>query len=135
MARLRLDDDGYCFACGKNNPQGLKLEFSLDKENCLGTQFRFTKEHQGYKDIAHGGIIALILDEVMGNLCWRLGKNTIGAQLEVRFKHPTPVGSMLYFKGWIEKEEKNIVYMKAEARNKEKVVVAFARGKGVRLKY
>jgi len=133
MAQLRLDDDGYCFACGRNNPRGLKLEFKLDKENCLTTEFRFTKEHQGYKDIVHGGIIALILDEVMGNLSWKLGKNAIGAQIDVRFKRPTSVGSTLYFKGWIEKEERNIVYMKAEARDKDNALVALASGKGVRL--
>lgn len=134
MKKIKLEDDGYCFACGRNNSRGLKLKFSLDKENRLATEFNFTKEHQGFKDIAHGGIIALILDEVMGNLCWKLGKNAIGAQIEVRFKRPTLVGSTLYFKGWIEKEEKNIVYMRAEARNRENEVVAFACGKALRPK-
>lgn len=134
MAKLSLEDDGYCFVCGKNNPSGLKLKFTLDKENCLTTEFTFTKNHQGYKDIVHGGIIALILDEVMGDLCCRLGKNAIAAQMEVRFKQPTFVGTTLYFKGRIEKQEKKIIYMKAEARNKQGEIVALASGKGVQLK-
>jgi acyl-coenzyme A thioesterase PaaI-like protein len=133
MANLRLEDDGYCFACGQKNTSGLKLNFTLDKENSLKTEFRFNKNHQGYKDIVHGGMVALILDELMGNLCCKLGKNAIGAQMEVRFKHPTFVGSTLYFKSWIEKEDKKIIYMKAEARNKEGSVVALASGKGLKL--
>ena len=133
MPKLRLEDDGYCFACGKNNQLGLKLKFTLDKENSLRTEFTFNKNHQGFKDVAHGGIIALILDELMGNLCWKLGKNSIGAQIEVRFKQPTFVGSTLYFKAWIEKEEKKIIYMRCEARNKDDRIVAFASGKAVKL--
>lgn len=133
MAKLRLEDDGYCFACGQNNTAGLKLKFVLDKENCLNTEFHFSKNHQGYKNIVHGGIIALILDELMGNLCHKLGKNAIGAQIEVRFKQPSFINSTLYFKSWLEKEEKRIIYAKAEAKNKQGLVVASAFGKAVKL--
>ncbi|GAG82024.1 unnamed protein product, partial [marine sediment metagenome] len=30
--------------------------------------------HQGFKDIVHGGLIGLILDEIMVNLPWKMGK-------------------------------------------------------------
>lgn len=43
------------------------------------------------------------------------------------------LGSTLYFKGWIEKEEKKIIYTKTKAWNKEGRVVALASSKGVKL--
>ena len=29
----QFNDDHYCFACGKNNPIGLKLDFRYDEES------------------------------------------------------------------------------------------------------
>ena len=70
-----------CFACGSKNPIGLKLKFSLDDNNVMRTQFTPQKVHQGYKNVVHGGIIALILDEVMVNLLWKLGRPVVSAQM------------------------------------------------------
>lgn len=122
-----------CFACGDKNPVGLKLKFKLEGET-IKTKFNFQKVHQGYKNIVHGGFIALILDEVMGNLIYQCGKNGITAQLELRIKQPTLVGQTLYFTAWIEKEDKKIIYAKAEAKRKNGILVAYASSKNVKLK-
>lgn len=77
---MNLEDDHFCFACGSLNNYGLKLSFKLDKKNeTIATEFVPQKIHQGYKDIVHGGLIGLILDECMVNLAWRLG-NPLSAQ-------------------------------------------------------
>lgn len=133
MADLILEDDGMCFACGEKNPAGLKLKFKFEGES-IKTRFNFQKIHQGYKNIVHGGFIALILDEAMGNLIYRCGKRGITAQLELRIKQPTFVGQTLYFTAWIEKEDEKIIYAKAEARRRDGLLVAYASSKNVKLK-
>ena len=37
----------WCFACGKDNPIGLKMEFTMDAEECVA-YFTPRQEHQSY---------------------------------------------------------------------------------------
>ena len=54
-----------CFGCGGDNPLGLKMSFY-----CIGKTVRsdlsLGEHHMGWENIAHGGIISTILDEIMG---------------------------------------------------------------------
>ena len=52
----------WCFACGKANPIGLKLEFERTEEEC-STAFIPKREHQSYDGRMHGGLISTLLDE------------------------------------------------------------------------
>jgi uncharacterized protein (TIGR00369 family) len=55
-----------CFACGKDNPDGMHLKFSLDRErNHFVSHFRLSKRYTGPPGHCHGGIIATILDDAM----------------------------------------------------------------------
>src|SRR5215469_13335970 len=59
----------YCFACGKNNPEGMRLKFAYDEEReCFVCRFRLGKRFTGPPGHCHGGIIATILDEAMGKV-------------------------------------------------------------------
>ena len=131
---MNLEDDKNCFACGVENKHGLGLKFAMDEANIMHTEFLPRKHHQGFKDIVHGGLIGLILDEIMVNLLWRLGKNAVSAEFNVRLKEMTKVGGKLLFKGWIDKEESRMIYTKAEARNEEGAVIAAASAKCVKVK-
>ncbi len=54
-----------CFGCGADNPLGLHLSFY-----CVGKTVRsdltLHHHHMGWENLAHGGIISTILDEIMG---------------------------------------------------------------------
>jgi len=59
----------YCFACGKHNPEGMRLKFSYDEErDCFVCRFRLGKRYTGPPGHCHGGIIATLLDEAMGKI-------------------------------------------------------------------
>lgn len=87
----KLLDDGYCFACGTKNTEGLKLFFS-SHANSVSAVFIPKKKHQGYKDIVHGGIISTILDEAMVKAAIEAGASPVTAELTVRFKEALRVG-------------------------------------------
>jgi acyl-coenzyme A thioesterase PaaI-like protein len=54
----------YCFACGTANPIGLDLQFyRLGDTVC--SDISLSKCHEGWENIAHGGIISTLLDEIM----------------------------------------------------------------------
>jgi uncharacterized protein (TIGR00369 family) len=59
----------YCFACGLDNPDGMRLKFTLDEaRQTFVCRFRLSKRYTGPPGHAHGGIIATILDEAMGKV-------------------------------------------------------------------
>lgn len=84
----------WCFACGKDNPIGLRLMF-MENVDSYSTTFTAGPEHQGYDGIVHGGLVSTILDEVMARYIYAKGFNAVTARLEVRFRQPTPIGKLL----------------------------------------
>lgn len=117
-----------CFACGPGNPIGLKLKFAFEGGKYVA---RFTPrtEHQGYDNIAHGGIITTLLDEAMAKLVYTLDNLAVTAELKVRFKKPALVGKELTVIGWIESEAHRIINCAAEIRNSNGELIAEASGK------
>ena len=113
---LTLADDQMCFGCGSLNPRGLRLHFTLDsKKKRLKSRWTPTKEFQGYQDILHGGILGLILDEMMVNLLWKLNRPSVTAKLEVRFLQPAKVDEPIDFEAHIGSQEGRVTRMQAKA--------------------
>jgi acyl-coenzyme A thioesterase PaaI-like protein len=131
---MKLEDDKNCFVCGDKNRYGLRLEFTIDKDNVMHAEFMPQKHHQGFKDIVHGGLIGLILDEIMVNLAWKIGKDVVSAELNVRLKKIAKVGKKLIFRGWIDREDRKIIHTRAEARDEGGAIIATASAKCIRVK-
>lgn len=77
-----------CFACGTNNPIGLRLSFE-ESERFLHAEWMPTKEYQGYINVLHGGIIATLLDEI-GAWCIyvKAGTSAVTSILSVKYLKP-----------------------------------------------
>jgi hypothetical protein len=56
--------EGYnCFGCAPNNEAGVKMEFYEDNDEVISI-WRPRPEYQGWIDTLHGGIQAVLLDEI-----------------------------------------------------------------------
>jgi len=121
---MRLAVDGMCFACGKDNPVGLKLSFDFDDQDYV-TSLAIKPEHQGWAGIAHGGLIATALDETMARLLWEKDINAITARLQVRYHRPVRIGDRLELRGRITRLRPPLVETEAVATS-DGVVVAEA---------
>lgn len=133
-APLTLADDQMCIGCGARNPQGLHLTFDLDlPHQRITTRWTPAKTHQGYADIVHGGMLGLVLDELMGNLLWKLQRPAVTAELTVRFRRPARVGEPLVCEGQVESVQRRSVWMTAAARTADGAVVADARARYVQI--
>lgn len=128
-----FSDDGYCFVCGPNNPIGLKLDFSLDGE-VMTTKFVPRKEHQGYKDVVHGGIISTLLDEIMVKLAIELGMPAVTAQMDIRLRKAAKVGERLTFSAKILEQTNKLLVAHAKAVTDDGEIVAESTGKLVRVR-
>ena len=125
---IKFADDGHCFVCGPKNPIGLKLHFSYDGKT-MTTSFLPKKEHQGYKDIVHGGIVATILDEIMVKLAIRIDMPAVTAQMDIRLKKALMVGEEIKVSAVITKDTKKISESYAKAATSDGTVIADATGK------
>lgn len=120
---MKLDDDGYCFACGKNNDKGLGLEFEY-KDNEASCIFIPQKEHQGWRDVIHGGIIATVLDEAMAKLIIKNYSFGVTSNMEIRFLRPAKVGEVLTVTGSVKKADGNKVNAYSVIKNARNKIVA-----------
>lgn len=113
-----------CFACGKENPIGLQIDFHVEGDTCTA-EFTPDFNHVGWADTVHGGIIYAALDDVTANVLYRQSIKAHTARCEIRYRQPTRVGETLALRGWIEKRKGRLVLLKGEARRKsDNVIVA-----------
>ena len=125
---MKLIDDNFCFVCGKNNPIGLKLDFFFDGKT-IQTDFTPRKEHQGYFNIVHGGIISTLLDEVMVKLAIEMGMPSVTARMDIRLRKALDVGKKITVRAEILRVTKKILEVYAKAVTEGNVIVADATGK------
>ena len=124
------ENDQMCFICGKRNDAGLKLDFEFDsKSNVLTTKCAFEKKHQGFKDVVHGGFIAMVLDEVMVNLAVNMGLSAVTAEMTFRLKRPAKVGEEITFIAKNAKETGRLVTVEADALAKDGSKIAYGSAK------
>lgn len=106
--------DVGCFACGADNPVGLRLEFSLEEDRCC-TTFVPQAVHQSFAGVFHGGLISTILDEVMGKHLELLGYRAFTGRLSVRFRKPITIGQPVRFVSRLVRRRQRLFQMEAWA--------------------
>ena len=119
----------YCFACGKNNPDGMRLRFTYDeKRGCFVCRFRLGKRYTGPPGHSHGGIIATILDEAMGKVNRLRDVVAVTSEITVNYLKPVPLNKPLR----VESREVRVKGRKhinmAEILNEKGEVLARSRG-------
>jgi len=107
LARFEFADHN-CFACGSLNRNGLGMTIHIDRDaawSALQLESRF----EGWEGIAHGGILATLLDEIMG---WTLAVGDdwgVTARLAVQYRKPVEVGSELRVEGWVTRRRRRVI--------------------------
>lgn len=104
-----------CFACGVDNPIGLKINFTLEGEH-VTAQFTPNENHVGFQNTVHGGIIYAALDDVMANCLYLQDIKAHTARCEIRYRKELEVGQTIDLTGWIENRRRRLVVLKGEAR-------------------
>lgn len=113
---LLRENATMCFACGPDNPIGLKILFTLDDLGHCHASFTASDNHVGYENTVHGGIIYAALDDVMANCLYLNQRKAHTARCEIRYRQPLEVGQTVILSGWIENERRRLISLKAEAR-------------------
>ena len=110
----------HCFACGTANPIGLNLRFyRLGDAVC--SDITLGKNHEGWENVAHGGIVSTLLDEVMSWAIMYFKKIfLVTRKMEVKYIRPVLIGTPLVVKGEvIDDSEPPKIRARADIRNAE----------------
>ncbi len=128
---MRLDPkpDNLCFGCGGANARGMLLSFEQDdaRRRIVG-HFCLGEEYQGGSGFLHGGIIALLLDEVMSKVSRFHVEHAVTAELRVEYKRPIRVNTDIVVEGFVTRREGRQLYHEGEIRNQAGDLLA--RGEG-----
>lgn len=111
-----------CFACGKDNPVGLKLRIEKNGDEAR-SEFIIGELYQGWRGYVHGGIIFTILDEAMAYAYWPEIKG-VTAKTEVRIRQPVPIGIPLVVTGRVVKRTRKLFTTTAEITLRDGTVLA-----------
>ena len=106
-----------CFACGKDNPIGLHIDFVVADGVCTA-EFTPNENHLSWEDTVHGGSIYSALDDVTGNIPYAMGLVAHTARCEIRYRRPLRKGQTILLKGWTEKQKGRLMVLRGEARLK-----------------
>jgi uncharacterized protein (TIGR00369 family) len=93
----------HCFVCGRKNPAGLYMQFYDNGNNEVCSDYTVASRYQSYPGIVHGGILASMLDEVVGRVAI-IGDHhhfMVSVRLEVVYRHPVPIETPLKIRGRI----------------------------------
>jgi uncharacterized protein (TIGR00369 family) len=121
-----------CFGCGGANARGMKLTFEQDDaaRRIIG-RFRLGAEYQGAFGIIHGGVIAVVLDEVMGKVCRFRGVRAVTAEMKIEYLKPVWVDTDLVVEGYEKEMTGRNLHLVGEIQDASGKVLARSRGRFV----
>lgn len=93
----------HCFVCGRKNPSGLYMQFYDNGNDEVYSDYTVASRYQSYPGIVHGGVIAAMLDEVVGRVAMIEDHHhfMMSVRLEVKYRHPVPTETPLKILGRI----------------------------------
>ena len=131
---IRLDpkSENNCFGCGGANGAGMKLAFDLlvDERKARG-KFVLGPRYGGGAGFAHGGIIAVLLDEAMGKISKLTEERAVTAELSIEYKKPVTLHDEIVVEGWQESEAGRNRFRVGEIRDAAGNLLARGRGRFV----
>ncbi len=106
----------WCFGCGIDHPTGLHVDATAGEGLTVTGRMVVSDQHQGAPGLAHGGLLTAVLDEILGSVNWLVGRPAVTGRLEVDFRRPVPVGSVLLLDARVDGVDGRKVFTSAEGR-------------------
>ena len=114
-----------CFACGTANPIGFNLSFYRQGEYVC-SDITLEKNYEGWENMAHGGIVSTLLDEVMSWAVIYFRKIFfVTRSMKIKYIRPIPLYRLLTVKGKIiEGEKRRLCKARGLIQDEDKNILA-----------
>lgn len=101
----------YSPIIGPLNPIAPPVEFRLEGRE-IHAEHVFDAPYNGPPTAVHGGVIALVFDELLGCTGAMLDTGGFTGTLSVRYSALTPIGQPIRMRGWIERREGRKIFIR-----------------------
>lgn len=117
-----------CFGCGTKNSHGLKAEFPFDEENGeVAFEYNPSEWMEGAPHHVHGGILASLLDEAQGVLCFHIGHTVMTDELQVKYHLATTLYEPFRVRCWLTAVRRRRMYTRATIHSLDGKLLASSR--------
>lgn len=124
----RVND--HSFISGRRDSRAIRVRYFEKKAARLfAGRAWFGPDAEGPPGHAHGGSQAALLDEGMGAAAWLSGKTVLAAKIEINFREPLPLGTLLTMRAEVTKIDGKKVYASGRLETDDGVV--FSEGTGL----
>ncbi len=122
----KLPGSSGCYVCGRDNPISLKMEFFVDENGDVISEFGFSENYAGYPGMVHGGNIVAVLDETAGRAVTTDDPDrfVVTSELKVKYIKPVPTDTPLVALGKQVKRHGKLSVGHSEIKTKDGVVLA-----------
>jgi len=121
-----------CFGCGGANGSGMQLTFEVDRDTGRASgKFILGPRYAGGAGFVHGGVIAVLLDEVMGKISKLSEERAVTAELSIEYRKPVPTDAEIVVSGWQENEKGRSRFRIGEIHDAHGNLLARGRGRFV----
>ncbi len=121
----RTDHYPFCWGCGLGTG-GLEFEWRFAGED-LQADYVVPERFQGAPGMAHGGIVAALLDEACGQIVRPVLSPAVTSRLETRYLAPVPVEEPLRISAHLVEADERRATAEATILDESGLVLAHAR--------
>ena len=107
----------------------MHLQFDEKADRSVESRITLEPAYQGWKGVAHGGIVALLLDEAMAYAAGAHGYLGVTAEMKLRFRNAVPIGEPLRVRGKVLWQRRNVFGIEASIVSDDGVTL-FAASEG-----
>ncbi|MFN8374257.1 MAG: dual specificity protein phosphatase family protein [Anaerolineae bacterium] len=110
------------------NRDGFHMQFTVHDDGSVEAEIMLDESMQSAPTVVHGGAISSILDEAMTVAAFEAQRMGVTANLNVNFRAPVPIDTVITVTAAVERIEGKKTYAKSELRLPDGTVAAEAQG-------
>ena len=119
----RIEFDPLSPCGGRLHPSSIGLDMHRDSETSVIARVTVDPMFQGPPGRVHGGVVAMIVDEVMGTVNTVLDQRAFTARLTINLRAPAPIGTPLTFRAWLHEVSARKITILAEGHSDDGLFV------------
>jgi acyl-coenzyme A thioesterase PaaI-like protein len=111
-----VEFDPFSSGGGRLHPAAVGMDVRRDGNTSVIASVRVDPMFQGPPGRVHGGILAVVIDELMGTVNRMIGQRAYTARLAIDFRAPAPIDAELTFRAWLHDQRGRKITMRADGR-------------------
>jgi len=118
-----------CLVCGEENKKGFRLRSRVEN-GVVVIDYIVKPEDAGWKEMAHGGISMILMDEVMTWAAMLFLHNAcVAAEITCRMRKPIRINTKLRVEGWVCKGREKLVLTGSHILDEKEEILSVSSGK------